>query len=73
MLPEEKEIARWGRRSIVAHVRIPKGARIRRAMLTLKRPGTGIEPKHMSKILGKVAKEDIERDTVIRWEKVRCQ
>ena len=71
MLPEEREIARLGRRSVVAERDIPKGTTISRKMLTLKRPGTGIEPRYINNIVGKRAKKYIEKDTVIRWEKIR--
>jgi len=71
MLPEESLIAKLGRRSVVAERDIPKGTTISRDMLTLKRPGTGIEPRYIDNIVGKRAKKDIEKDTVIKWEKIR--
>lgn len=70
ILPAEKEIAKMGRRSVVAETDIPKGAKIIEDMLTLKRPGTGISPKYIGKVIGRRAKKDIKKDTVITWEKV---
>jgi sialic acid synthase SpsE len=36
-------------------------------MLSIKRPGTGIQPKYINKVLGKIAKKDIEEDEVLNW------
>jgi N,N'-diacetyllegionaminate synthase len=62
---EEKQIQKVARRSIVARVNIPKGTIITEAMLDIKRPGTGIEPKNISSIVGKRAKRNIERDALV--------
>lgn len=62
---EEKQIQKVARRSIVAGVDIPEGTIITEAMLAIKRPGTGIEPKNISSIVGKRAKRDIERDALV--------
>lgn len=69
-LPEEEEMARLGRRSIISRVRIEKGAVIEADMLTAKRPGYGIKPKFLSQIVGKRAKQTIEEDDVVTWEMV---
>ena len=50
--------------------RIPRGTAITRAMLTYKRPGTGISPKHLDLVVGRVARVDIPDDTTITWEMV---
>ena len=50
--------------------RIAKGATITRAMLTYKRPGTGINAKHLELVVGRVAKVDIPEDTTLSWEMV---
>ena len=60
----------WARRSIVARVPIPRGTRITGEMLLIKRPGTGIAPKHLPDLIGKVAAVDIREDQVITWEMV---
>ncbi len=70
ILPEERETALLGRRSIIAADYIPKGTKITQDMLTLKRPGTGIEPRYLSKVSGRIAKRPIEKDTVVRWKDV---
>jgi N,N'-diacetyllegionaminate synthase len=65
---DEEEIKRIVRRSIVANMDIPKGAVITEDMLDVKRPGTGIGPKHFEKIIGKKAKLNIKKDTLIVWD-----
>ena len=68
--PEEAEMHQKARRSLVAARAIPKGARIEPDMLTIKRPGYGIKPKHLDLVVGRVAKVAIEEDTVLTWEMV---
>jgi len=70
MIPEEAEMARLGRRSIIAKVDIPKGTKISADMLIIKRPGYGIRPKFLDEVIGRVAKQHIEKDDIITWEMV---
>lgn len=56
------------RRSIVAARPIPKGKAIEAADLDLKRPGTGIEPKYLDLVVGRIAKVDIPFDKVLCCE-----
>jgi N,N'-diacetyllegionaminate synthase len=67
---EAEEMYRLARRSVVAAVRIPAGTTITREMLTTKRPGYGIKPKDLDRLVGRVARVDIELDDVITWEMV---
>jgi N,N'-diacetyllegionaminate synthase len=66
----EMENRRIARKSIVAAVTIPAGIRLTPAMLAIKRPGTGIEPKHLEQVIGKQAKSEIKMDSVISWDMV---
>jgi sialic acid synthase SpsE len=68
--PQEMEMHEKARRSLVAARAIPKGARIERDMLVIKRPGFGIKPKYLDLVVGRVAKVAIEEDTVLTWEMV---
>jgi len=68
--PLEREAFLYARRSVTSAARIPRGATITRAMLTYKRPGTGISPKHLALVVGRVARADIPEDTTITWEMV---
>ena len=68
--PEEEANRKVARRSIVARVDIPRGTVIEEDMLEVKRPGDGIEPRHVNLILGKTAAKDITMGTLLRWESV---
>jgi sialic acid synthase SpsE len=70
--PVEAESAayRYARRSIVSARDIPKGTVIQEDMLTFKRPGTGIYPKHAEVVVGRTAKVDIPEDTVLEWKMI---
>jgi N,N'-diacetyllegionaminate synthase len=70
LLPEEAEIARTGRRSLVATRDIKAGEVIRAGDLTSKRPGTGIAPRHLDLVVGRVARRDIQADRVLTWDMV---
>jgi N,N'-diacetyllegionaminate synthase len=68
--PMEREAYLYARRSVTSQVAIGKGTAITREMLTYKRPGTGINAKHLELVVGRVAKADIPADTTITWEMV---
>ena len=65
---EAKEMFTLARRSLVAAVDIPEGTTITREMVTTKRPGYGIRPKHLDTVLGRRAAVDIEEDEILTWE-----
>jgi sialic acid synthase SpsE len=67
---EEVEMHQKARRSLVAARAIPRGARIERDMLAIKRPGFGIKPKYLDLVVGRVATVDIGEDEVLTWEMV---
>jgi N,N'-diacetyllegionaminate synthase len=67
---EEEEIKRVVRRSIVARLEISEGTLITEEMLDIKRPGTGVEPKYMNKVIGAVARRRIERDEPLAMDKL---
>jgi len=60
------------RKSVVAKVRIPAGTQILRGMLTVKRPGSGISPRDMDKLIGKTARGGIPADSLISWRQVKA-
>jgi sialic acid synthase SpsE len=68
--PEEAEMYRLARRSVVAARGIAAGAVIARDDLTVKRPGFGIAPKHLDDLVGRTARADIEADDILTWEMV---
>jgi N-acetylneuraminate synthase/N,N'-diacetyllegionaminate synthase len=67
LIESEKEGIKFARRSVVSNVSITKGTKISRSMLSVKRPGTGIPPKYIDKVVGKVAKRNIDKDEVLNW------
>jgi sialic acid synthase SpsE len=66
----ESEVAarQNARRSLVSSVNIKAGEKIIKEMLTFKRPGTGIPPTELSNLIGKVAKINIQEDTILQYE-----
>ncbi len=68
--PESGEMYRLARRSIVAGADIARGTVLDASMLTVKRPGYGIAPKHLPLVVGRVARVDIPFDEIITWQMV---
>jgi len=67
---EEEENKKVVRRGIVARVDIPQGTIITEEMLEIKRPGIGLKPKHMTKIMGRKTKKRLKPGEPITWTKV---
>ena len=63
----EDDAVKYARRSIVSAKKILKGTKITENLLEIKRPGTGIKPKFLNEIVGKIASKDIDDDTPITW------
>jgi len=68
VLPCEENSRKFARRSIIAAREIGKGQCITEEMLIMKRPGTGISPTEISKVVGKIAARKIAEDAAIEWE-----
>lgn len=66
----EIDIMKVARKSIVAKTIIKKGEKIKENHLSIKRPGTGIKPKNYDSLIGKVAKKNIEKDSLILWRDI---
>ena len=58
------------RRSLVSRVNIPEGTVIIKEMLTYKRPGTGISPADMDRVVGRQARVAIPEDQTLTWDMV---
>ena len=67
----EKDVRRVARKSIVAKADIVAGQKMDEDLIAIKRPGTGIEPKYYSKIIGKTAKRTIKKDSLILWSMIK--
>jgi N,N'-diacetyllegionaminate synthase len=67
--PEEREeMYGLGRRSLIAARDLPAGTVLEADMITTKRPGYGIAPKHLELVIGRALKIDVEEDAVLLWE-----
>ena len=64
----EIENKKMFRKSVVAARTVKAGAIIKEEDLCLKRPGTGIKPELLPLLVGKVARQDIEKDSLVDWE-----
>ncbi len=71
LMPSERENVVVARKSVVARIDIPAGKRITAADLTCKRPGSGIPPPQMERVIGRLARRDIPANTLIAWSQVR--
>lgn len=65
---EEEKVKMDIRRSIIANVDIRKGTIITKDKLKIVRPASGIEPKFIDLVYGKVAKENISADEPLSWD-----
>jgi sialic acid synthase SpsE len=63
----EDDAVKYARRSIVSVKKILKGTKITKNLLEIKRPGTGIKPKFLDEIIGKITSKDIDEDVPITW------
>jgi sialic acid synthase SpsE len=69
--PEEREeMYPLGRRSLILTRDLPAGTTLERDMLTTKRPGFGIAPKHLEIVLGRPLRIDVEEDDILVWEMI---
>jgi N-acetylneuraminate synthase len=66
----ESESRKQARRSIVALKNMNAGEVITREKITFKRPGTGISPADLDKVLGRKLKEDVKEDELLVWENI---
>jgi sialic acid synthase SpsE len=66
--PIEEDVRRVSRQSLVAARDLRAGERLEPAMLTVKRPGTGIEPWRGAEVIGRALCRDVAADHVLRDE-----
>ena len=66
----EKEIMKFVRKSIIAKKDIKKGSIINEDNIIIKRPGTGLNPSNLDKIIGKRANRHILEDEVFQLDMV---
>lgn len=66
--PGEMKWREAARKSLVAAKPIKAGERISAGMITVKRPGDGLHPRHFRDVLDRTALVDIPQDECLRWE-----
>ena len=66
----EKKAKDGGRKSIVAKFDISNGTVLEKNMLTFKRPGDGISPDEINKIIGKKTLKNINEDFQLNWKDI---
>lgn len=66
----EMEMMKTFRHSIVALTTIKEGETFTEANLGYKRPGTGLNPRYFTTLLGKKARKDFKTDHVFSWDDV---
>lgn len=64
----ERPSINWARKSLVAIEDILEGEIIDLKKIGAKRPGFGIMPSDIDKVIGKRANKKIKKDTLIKWE-----
>lgn len=70
-MPEEEDVARVARRSLVAARDIPAGARLRRHDVAILRPGTGLPPALHARLVGRRAGRKIPAGTLFTREMLK--
>ncbi len=65
---ELKTMKETFQKSIVLETNLSKGTIIENEHLAFKKPGNGIEPKYYKDIIGKKLNNDLQKDTMLKWE-----
>ncbi|MDJ0875047.1 MAG: N-acetylneuraminate synthase family protein [Desulfobacterales bacterium] len=70
--PVGKEVGNrlQNRKSLVLIKAVAKGQALTPAALDIKRPGFGIAPKHIDRVIGCLANRDLEADEVLQWKDI---
>jgi len=69
--PSEQDIVKHIRKSLVANRDIPKSKVIRPGMIGIKRPGTGLHPAELPRIIGKKTTTAIRKDEILRPQMIQ--
>ena len=67
----EKKNAKNNRKSVVAIKNISKNEKFSLKNLGIKRPGNGLKPEYIYKILNKKSKSNIKYDDIVKWSDVK--
>lgn len=69
-LRSENITLKLARPSVILITDLVAGVEIKEEMLAIKRPGTGILPKELKKVVGKKTKIDIKAETPLTWKMI---
>jgi sialic acid synthase SpsE len=64
----ELEFRARGYRSLYAKTDIPKGAKIKKDMIAILRPGAGLHPRYIDTLIDRHAMRDIQKYQPITWD-----
>ena len=70
---QERDTALVARRSVVAAIDISAGVRITEEMLMCRRPATGIAPRELPLVIGRVTRTAISKDSVMQWTDLEAE
>lgn len=70
-MPSEADTRAVARKSVVAARKITAGKVLEPADLTVKRPGTGLAPKHYYSLIGRTANRDMQEEELFSWDDVQ--
>ena len=65
--PSEVPVKLSARRSLVARMDITAGTSLTSEMIACKRPGNGIPPTELDRVIGKPCKQDLKAEQVLTW------
>ena len=68
LLQSEVENRKKLRKSLVAKIDISKGIKLTDELLTSKRPGIGIPPSDIKKVIGKITIKNIKKNTILDFD-----
>ena len=66
--PSEVPVKLSARRSLVARMNIAAGTLLTAEMIAFKRPGNGIPPAELDRVIGKPCKQDLKEEQVLTWD-----
>ncbi|BAS28217.1 N-acetylneuraminate synthase [Limnochorda pilosa] len=69
--PVEEDVRLAARKSVVLKVSLAAGERIETTHLAVQRPGNGIAPRHIGRVVGMRVARDLPAGTVLAWEDLR--
>jgi N-acetylneuraminate synthase/N,N'-diacetyllegionaminate synthase len=68
LTPGEASTQRVARRSLVLRAELAAGTVLQAAHLTAKRPGTGISPMELDRVVGRKLKRSMPADALVSWD-----